>query len=99
MTFSPDKPELPTDLICWCDTDKNQAAWLIYTSDEGDFYRNEGTWKEISSESDWQLDLDTLVPVYVTPALIPVYDKAEEENDNFFIEDVFKYKTADLGQE
>ena len=99
MTFSPDKPELPTDLICWCDSDKNQAAWLIYTSDEGDFYRNESTWKEISSESDWELDLDTLVPVYVTSAFISVYDKAEEENDDLFVEEVLKYKTAELEQE
>jgi hypothetical protein len=37
--------------------------------------------------------------VYVTPALIPVYDKAEEENDDFFVEDVLKYKTAELEQE
>ena len=99
MTFSPDKPELATDLICWCDSDKNQAAWLIYTSDEGDFYRNESTWKEISSESDWELDLDNLVPVYVTSAFISVYDKAEEENDDLFVEEVLKYKTAELEQE
>lgn len=99
MTFSPDKPELATDLICWCDSDKNQAAWLIYTSDEGDFYRNESTWKEISSESDWELDLDNLVPVYVTSSFISVYDKAEEENDDLFVEEVLKYKTAELEQE
>ena len=99
MTFSPDKPELPTDLICWCDTDKNQAAWLIYTSDEGDFYRNEGTWKEISSESDWEFDFDGLVPVYVTPALIPVYDKAEADNSELPIEEVVKYESVKLGQE
>lgn len=96
MIFSSDKPELSTDLICWCDPEKNQAAWLVYTSDVGDFYRNESTWKEINSESDWVLDFDGLVPVHVTPALIPIYDKAEEENSSFFVEDVLKYNIVGL---
>ena len=99
MTFSPNKPELPTDLICWCDTDINQAALLIYTSDEGDFYRNENIWKEISPDSDWEFDFDGLITVCVDPSFIPIYDKAEADNSELPIEEVVKYESVKLGQE
>ena len=28
MAFSPDNPEFPTDLICHCDTELDEAAFL-----------------------------------------------------------------------
>ena len=94
MTFSPDKPENATDLICHCDPDTEQSYVLIYSCDEGDFYRQAGQWKEISDDADWEFNLDGLIVVYVGPAFIPVYDKAEADNAVLPIEEVVKYESV-----
>ena len=94
MTFSPDKPENPTDLVCHCDPEKDQSYVLIYSCDEGDFYRHKGEWNEIDPNADWEFDFDGLIVVYVGPAFIPVYDKAEADNVALPIEEVVKYESV-----
>jgi hypothetical protein len=94
MAFSPENPEFPTDLICHCDTDLDEAAFLTYQSDDGDFYRDKGQWKEISLEDDWELDFDGLIIVYVDPAFISVYDEADEQDLAIPIEEVVKYESV-----
>lgn len=94
MAFTPDKPENPQDLICYCDTDIDQAAILTYESDDGFFYRDNFEWKEITPEDDWELDFDGLIRVYVDPAFIAAYDEAEKQDLPISIEEVMKYESA-----
>jgi len=94
MAFTPEKPELPQDLVCYCDPEEDQAFVLMYESDDGLFYRDKGEWKEITPEDDWEFDLDGLITVYVDPAFIEVYDEADSEDLAISIEDVVKYESA-----
>ena len=48
MAFTPNKPERPQDLVCYCDPDKDQAITIFYDSADGLFYRDKGQWKEIT---------------------------------------------------
>jgi hypothetical protein len=96
MTFTPDKPELPVDLACWCDPDTSQSYMLFYNCDEGTFYRHEEKWIKKNREDNWDFDLDGLITIYVGPAFIPVYDKAEADNAVLPIEEVVKYESISL---
>jgi len=94
MAFTPDKPEFPQDLVCYCDTEINQAAILTYESDDGLFYRDNFEWKEITEEDDWELDFDGLIVVYVDSAFIAVYDEGEREDLAIPIDEVLKYESV-----
>lgn len=96
MAFSPEKPELEEDLYALFDDEVNEVAVLIYESDEGIFYRNEGQWKELSEEDETEFDFDGLIVIYVDPAFIPVYDEAEELNEAIPIDEVKEYESIDL---
>jgi hypothetical protein len=94
MAFTPNKPENPKDLICYCDTDIDQAAILTYESDDGFFYRDNFEWKEITPEDDWELDFDGLIRVYIDSAFIAVYDEAEKQDLAISIDEVMKYESV-----
>ena len=99
MAFTPDKPESLTDLFCFFDPDLEEVAILIYESDEGSFYRDKSTWKEISDEDDSELDIDGLIIIYVNPEFIDVYDEADQEDLAISYEDTIKYQSIDLVKE
>lgn len=94
MAFTPDKPEFPQDLVCYCNPDKNQAITIFYDSADGLFYRDKGQWKEITPEDDWEFDLDGTISFYVDPAFIPVYDEADINDLAVPIEMVAEYESA-----
>ena len=95
MAFTPEKPEFPEDLFCFCDPDLDEAVILVYESDEGLFYRDKGQWKEMSQEDDWEFDLDGLIVIYVDPAFTAVYDEADAEDLAIPVEDVAKYESME----
>jgi len=95
MAFTPEKPEFPEDLFCFCDPDLDEAVILVYESDEGLFYRDKGQWKEMSQEDDWEFDLDGLIVIYVDPAFIAVYDEADAEDLAIPVEDVLEYESVE----
>ena len=99
MAFTPEKPESLTDLFCFFDPDLEEVAILIYESDEGSFYRDKSTWKEISDEDDSELDIDGLIIIYVNPEFIGVYDEADQEDLAISYEDTIKYESIDLVKE
>ena len=99
MAFTPEKPESLTDLFCFFDPDLEEVAILIYESDEGSFYRDKSTWKEISDEDDWEFDIDGLIIIYVNPEYIAVYDEADQEDLAISYEDTIKYESIDLVKE
>lgn len=94
MAFTPESPEFPEDLFCFCDPDADEAVVLMYESDDGLFYRDKGEWKEITEEDDWEFDLDGLIVVYVDPAFIQVYDQADAEDLVIPVEDVVEYESV-----
>lgn len=96
MTFRPENPELKEDLYALFDDELNETAVLIYESDEGVFYRNEGEWKELSNEDDTEFDFDGLIVIYVDPAFIPVYDEAESNDEAIPLDEVKEYESIDL---
>lgn len=94
MAFSPDAPESPLDLYALFDDsnpDNAQVAFLIYESDDENFYRSHEKWKEFSNDDDTELDFDGLLVLYVTPAFTPVYDKAEDDNMAIVLSEVTPY--------
>jgi hypothetical protein len=95
MAFTPENPEFPEDLFCFCDPDADEAVVLMYESDDGLFYRDKGQWKEITEEDNWEFDLDGLIIIYVDPAFIPVYDEADAEDLAIPVEDVLKYESME----
>jgi hypothetical protein len=94
MAFSPEKPENPRDLFVYGDDEIDQAAILMYDSDDGLFYRDKGNWNEITQEDDWEFDTDGLIIFYVDPAFITRYDEAETANEPISLEEVTKYESA-----
>ncbi len=94
MAFTPNKPERPQDLVCYCNPDTDQAITIFYDSADGLFYRDKGQWKEITPEDDWEFDLDGTVSFYVDPAFISVYDSADMEDYAVPIELVAEYESV-----
>jgi hypothetical protein len=94
MPFTPENPDNPRDLLVHCDDEIDQAAILMYDSDVGLFYRDKGSWHEITEEDDWEFDLDGLIIFYVVPAFINRYDEAEVADEPISLEEVSKYESA-----
>ena len=92
MAFTPDKPENIEDLYALIDTEFDEVIVIIYESDEGTFYRNNGDWMELSDESD-PFDFDGLMVIYVDPAFIAVYDEAEGSNEAIGMDELKKYES------
>lgn len=95
MAFTPENPEFPEDLFCFCDPDADEAVVLMYESDDGLFYRDKGDWKEISPEDDSEFDLDGLIIIYVDSAFTAVYDEADVEDSVIPVEEVLKYESME----
>lgn len=100
MAFTPEKPERPQDLICYCDPDENQTIGFFYDSEDGLFYREKNEWVSILEEDFNDLDLDG-ISIYVKPSFTSVYDKAEKQNEIITIDTVYEYESIpkDLEQE
>ena len=92
MAFTPDKPENIEDLYALIDTEFDEVIVIIYESDEGTFYRNNGDWMELSDESD-PFDFDGLMVIYVDPAFTAVYDEAEGSNEAIGMDELKKYES------
>ena len=92
MAFTPDKPENIEDLYALIDTEFDEVIVIIYESDEGTFYRNNGDWMELSDESD-PFDFDGLMVIYVDPAFIAVYDEAEGSNEAIGMNELKEYES------
>ena len=92
MAFTPDKPENIEDLYALIDTEFDEVIVIIYESDEGTFYRNNGDWMELSDESD-PFDFDGLMVIYVDPAFIAVYDEAEGSNEAIGMNQLKEYES------
>jgi hypothetical protein len=45
-TFTPENPEIPQDLYCRWSVDDGQAYFLIYSTEEADYWRLNGEWIE-----------------------------------------------------
>jgi hypothetical protein len=90
--FSPENLERPQDLICYCDPDTDQAITIFYDSADGLFYRDQGQWKVISDDDDWEFDLDGTISFFVDPSFIPIYDEADMMGAIVPIEIVAKYE-------
>ena len=61
MAFRPENPEFPEDLYVLCDPEKDAVFVLYYEPGNELFYRDEGQWKEITEEDEWEFDLDGLI--------------------------------------
>jgi|LakMenE18May11ns_1017448.scaffolds.fasta_scaffold9179307_2 hypothetical protein len=96
MAFRPENPEFPEDLYVLCDPEKDAVFVLYYEPGNELFYRDEGQWKEITEEDEWEFDLDGLIDFNVNPAFIELYDKADAEDYAISIEDVLKYESTEL---
>ena len=92
MAFTPDKPENIEDLYALIDTEFDEVIVIIYESDEGTFYRNNGDWMELSDESD-PFDFDGLMVIYVDPAFTAVYDEAEGSNEAIGMNELKEYES------
>ena len=92
MAFTPDKPENIEDLYALIDTEFDEVAVVIYESDEGTFYRQNGDWMELSDEDD-HFDFDGLMVIYVDPAFIAVYDEAEGSNEAIGMNQLKEYES------
>ena len=92
MAFTPDKPENIEDLYALIDTEFDEVIVIIYESDEGTFYRNNGDWMELSDESD-PFDFDGLMVIYVDPAFTAVYDEAEGSNEAIGMNQLKEYES------
>ena len=92
MAFTPDKPENIEDLYALIDTEFDEVSVIIYESDEGTFYRNNGDWMELSDEGD-PFDFDGLMVIYVDPAFIAVYDEAEGSNEAIGMNELKEYES------
>ena len=92
MAFTPDKPENIEDLYALIDTEFDEVSVIIYESDEGTFYRNNGDWMELSDEGD-PFDFDGLMVIYVDPAFIAVYDEAEGSNEAIGMNQLKEYES------
>ena len=90
--FSPDNPENIEDLYALIDTEFDEVAVVIYESDEGTFYRQNGDWMELSDEDD-HFDFDGLMVIYVDPAFIAVYDEAEGSNEAIGMNELKEYES------
>jgi hypothetical protein len=84
-------------LICYCDPDTDQAITIFYDSADGLFYRDQGQWKVISDDDDWEFDLDGTISFFVDPSFIPIYDEADMMGAIVPIEIVAKYES--IGKE
>jgi len=93
MAFTPDKPENISDLYALIDTEFDEVVVVIYESDEGTFYRQNGDWIELSDEDD-HFDFDGLMVIYVDPAFIVVYDEAEGSSEAIGINELKEYESA-----
>jgi hypothetical protein len=93
MAFTPDKPENISDLYALIDTEFDEVAVVIYESDEGTFYRQNGDWMELSDEDD-VFDFDGLMVIYVDPAFIAVYDEAEGSSEAIGMDELKEYESA-----
>jgi hypothetical protein len=93
MAFTPEKPENPRDLYVYGDDDIDQAAILMYDSDEGLFYRDKKKWNQITKEDDWEFDIDGLIVFYVDPSFTARYDEAETADEPISLEEVAKYES------
>jgi len=93
MAFTPDKPKNISDLYALIDTEFDEVVVVIYESDEGTFYRQNGDWIELSDEDD-HFDFDGLMVIYVDPAFIAVYDEAEGSSEAIGINELKEYESA-----
>lgn len=100
MTFSPEKPKNPDDLMVFCDPEADEIVIFMYDAgDEGLFYRYQGQWKEIlGPEDEYELNLDDLSLIYVNPKFISVYDEAEEFDEIIPISEVMEYESIDIDE-
>lgn len=90
MSFTPEKPAKPTDLYCLLDDEYDEAYTIMYECDEGEFYRHNGEWMEMTE--DQVEDFNNLNVIFVTPAFTPVFDEAESEDLAIGKEDVKQYE-------
>lgn len=98
MAFSPNKPDSLDDLMVFCNIEADEIVIFIYDAgNEGLFYRYQKEWREmLGPEDDYEVDLDDLSLVYVTPDFIEVYDEAEELDEIIPVSEVLEYKSVDI---
>lgn len=90
MAFTPDKPKKPTDLYVLIDNEYDEVYTIVYSSDEGLFFRYDGEWQEWNEAIN--ADTDDTEVVYVNPDFIPVFDEAESEDLAIGAADVKQYE-------
>jgi hypothetical protein len=93
-TFTPENPEIPQDLYCQWSVDDGQGYFLIYSTEEADYWRLNGEWIEIREDDDYELDLDSTSTVYVSPSFIKVWDKYEKEDLPLMVDEIKLYESA-----
>jgi hypothetical protein len=93
-TFTPENPEIPQDLYCRWSVDDGQAYFLIYSTEEADYWRLNGEWIGIREDDDYELDLESTSTVYVKPSFIKVWDQYEKEDLALMVDEIKLYESA-----
>lgn len=93
-TFSPENPEIPQDLYCRWSVDDGQGYFLIYSTEEADYWRLNGEWIGIREDDDYELELDSTSTVYVSSSFIKIWDKYEKEDLPLMVDEIKLYESA-----
>lgn len=99
MAFTPEAPEFPEDLYTMFDTDADEVSVLMYSCDQGDFYRHKSKWVAILSTDDTTIDIEGLLIVPVLPSFTPIYDETEAASEAVDMEELQQYYPQNVGTE
>jgi hypothetical protein len=93
-TFTPENPEVPQDLYCAWSVDNGEAYFLIFRTEEDDYWRLNGEWIQFREEDGYELDFDSTSTIYVNPTFIEVWDKYEKEDLALMVDEIRLYESA-----
>jgi hypothetical protein len=93
-TFTPENLEVPQDLYCQWSVDDGQAVFLIFRTEEADYWRLNGEWIELREDDDYELDLESTSTIYVASAFIEVWDRYEKKDLPLMVDEIRQYESV-----
>lgn len=92
MSFTPSNPLKPWYLICYCSTNTRQAEYLVYRNAGWRYYKTSGGWVQLKEKEYWDFGIENLIPIYVSPEIIPYFSVAESAGSKLSIKKVLKFE-------
>lgn len=74
--------------------DDGQAYFLIFRTEEDDYWRLNGEWIQFREDDGYELDFDSTSTIYVNPTFIEVWDRYEKEDLALMVDEIKTYESA-----